>query len=47
MISSVTRLFHEDRLIFGTASTFLMMIPGENRRIGSEISKEIDYEFAQ
>lgn len=47
LIASATRLFHEDRLIFGTASTFLVMLPGEERRIGQELPKEIDYEFAQ
>ena len=28
LIANATRLFHEDRLIFGTASTFLILIPG-------------------
>ena len=47
MIVKETRLFHEDRLIFGTASTFLILIPGESRRIGFDAGKEIDYEYAQ
>lgn len=29
IIRNETRLFHEDRLIFGTASTFLILVPGE------------------
>ena len=47
MILSETRLFNSDRIIFGTSSTYLIIIPGEDKRIGPELPKEIDYEFAQ
>ncbi|EGR27406.1 kinesin motor domain protein [Ichthyophthirius multifiliis] len=42
------RLFNNDRIIFGTNSTFLIIIPGEqDRNNGKIIPKDIDWEFAQ
>jgi kinesin family protein 13 len=43
LISEPTRLCHEDRLVLGSSSTFLILLPGEERRIGPEITREIDW----
>ena len=41
-----TKIFHNDRLIFGTGSTFLFKYPGrESESKWNEI--DIDWEFAQ
>lgn len=47
LVGESTRLFHEDRLVLGSNSTFLILLPGEERRIGPDIPGEIDWEFAQ
>lgn len=47
LVAEPTRMFHEDRLVLGSNSTFLMLLPGEERRIGPEITGDIDWEFAQ
>ena len=41
-ITGTTTLSHNDRLIFGTTTTFLVQIPGE----AIEQGPEIDWEFA-
>jgi kinesin family protein 13 len=47
LVAEPTRMFHEDRVVLGSNSTFLILLPGEDRRIGPEITGEIDWEFAQ
>lgn len=39
-------LFNQDRIILGTNSTFLLIIPNAKSREGIEIPAEIDWEFA-
>lgn len=36
-----------DRIVFGTNSTFLVIIPNGKQRGGEVLPKEIDWEFAQ
>ena len=39
-------LFHNDRVVFGTNSTMLVVIPNGKQREGDVLPKEIDWEFA-
>jgi kinesin family protein 13 len=43
LVSEPTRMFNEDRLVLGSNSTFLLLLPGEERRIGPEAPAEIDW----
>ena len=45
-VYSQQELHHNDRLIFGTNTAFLVKIPGENM-IEQEVPMELDWEFAQ
>lgn len=46
-LSSGTRLWHLDRVSFGTNNMFVMMVPGGEVREGSEEKQQIDWDFAQ
>lgn len=38
---------HNDRLIFGTNSIYLVKIPDQAENVDSELPNELDWEFAQ
>ncbi|KAL4504232.1 hypothetical protein ABPG72_021070 [Tetrahymena utriculariae] len=46
-VNKQIELYHMDRIVFGTNSTFLVIIPNGKQRDGDVLPKEIDWEFAQ
>ncbi|EAR96121.2 kinesin motor catalytic domain protein (macronuclear) [Tetrahymena thermophila SB210] len=46
-VNQQIELYHMDRIVFGTNSTFLVIIPNGKQREGDVLPKEIDWEFAQ